>query len=322
MRITLAVLVTLCLAATAPAGDTYIPDSTPSGTCNVIPFSPTWPNANGEWRYQAVMPASLMGGKPLLVSGFSLAPCGTGNFTTTTFEIRMNNLPPNTHGSNMDTNIGLAPSVVKIAAPFAWNITTTGTWQAIKLDCPHVYDGNSDLVIEVRYSGGMAPGFIGMARAGVAQRYYVFGAGAYSNPTASGSGSAAFKVRLTQADITPSSATPSIGTTVNLALDSFPNAGQLYVCASSFSQASIPIGCWTLPLALDDLFKVTTQNLLPSIFQNYQGTLDANGQATASVNIPNFGGLVGIAINTAFVTFDPTTSTQAISRAGTFKIAP
>jgi len=38
------------------------------------------------------------------------------------------------------------------------------------------------------------------------------------------------------------------------------------------------------------------------IFQNYAGLLDAQGQATAQLNIPNIPGLKGVRIYTAFVT--------------------
>lgn len=306
--------------ANAPAGDTYVPDSTPSGICNVIPFSPTFSNANGEWRYQAVLPAASLGSQPLTITGLSLAPCASDTFTATTFEVRMSNLAPNQHSTNMDANMGAAPTVVRAAGPFSWTVQNNMTWQSIPLDCPHAHDGASDLVVEVRFTGATSTGNIGMSRAGVAQRYYASGTGAYSRATASGSGLAAFKVRLSHADVTPSTTMPSVGSLVTLALDSYPDAGQIFVAASSFAQAPIRIGCWSLNLLPDELFKLTVNNALPSVFVNYQGVLDANGQATATVAIPQAPSLAGLPVHTAFATFD--TGLRSISSTGSFLIVP
>ncbi len=320
MRIATLIALMAAFCAKAPAGDTYVPDPAPSGICNVIPFSPTFLSANGEWRYQAVLPAATLGSQPLTITGLSLAPCASDTFTATLFEVRMNNLTPNQHTTNMDANIGPAPTVVRNAGPFTWAVQNNSTWQAIKLDCPHVFDGASDLVIEVRFSGAMSSANIGMQRAGAAQRYYAAGIGAYSASMATGSGMAAFKVRLTHADVTPNNTMPSVGSLVNLAFDSYPDAGQIFIAASSFAQAPIRIGCWSMNLLPDGLFKLTVNNSLPSVFVNYQGFLDANGQATASVVIPQVPSLAGLPVHTAFATFD--TGLRSISSTGSFLIVP
>ncbi|MBN2492913.1 MAG: hypothetical protein JXQ29_18835 [Planctomycetes bacterium] len=321
-RILLALGLVALIVGAAAAGDIYVPDSTPSGTCNNFPFNPNWSGANGEWRYQAVFTAAQLGNTPLLITGLSLAPCSTGVFTATTFEIRMNNLTPSTHSTALDTNIGASPTVVRGAAAFTWN-TTNATWSPLAFTCPHQYDGKSDLVVEVRYIGGaMSGGFGGtVARAGAAPRYFVYGTGAYTGTTGTSGGLTGFKVRLTCADVTPSTLGPSIGTTVKLALDSYPDAGVSYVCASSLGAGPFMVGCWPVKLSVDGIFLITANNMLPALFQNYQGVLDASGQATAAVNIPNIPVLVGIGVYTAFAGVAPGGLT-VVSDNGLFRINP
>jgi hypothetical protein len=321
-RLLLVLGLIVLLAGSAVAGDTYVASSAPTGGCNHFPFNPTWSGSNGEWRYQGVFTATQLGNAPLLITGLSFAPCSTGGFTAKQLEIRMNNLPPLMHSTAFDTNIGASPTVVRIGAPITWNVTAS-TWCAIPLDCPHLYDGKSDLVVEVRYMGGGLTGsFTGpVVRDSVAPRYYAYGTGAYTTTTATGTGTAAFRVRLTHADVTPSTLSPSIGTTVNLALDSYPDAGGNYVTASSFGTGPFMVGCWPVKLDVDSLFFITVNNLVPTVFQNYQGVLDATGQATAAVAIPNVNALVGIILSNAFAVVGPGGLT-VVSDNGVFRINP
>jgi len=61
-----------------------------------------------------------------------------------------------------------------------------------------------------------------------------------------------------------------------------------------------------------------------SIFSGYQGVIGANGQANASINIPNFPVLVGNTIHTAFVTVDQKApqGIKSISNTHSFTIVP
>ena len=65
-------------------------------------------------------------------------------------------------------------------------------------------------------------------------------------------------------------------------------------------------------------------NVWPSIFSNYAGTLDAQGQASAAINVPGLPTLVGFTIHTAFVTRNASAPTgiQSISNTHSFTIAP
>jgi hypothetical protein len=80
-----------------------------------------------------------------------------------------------------------------------------------------------------------------------------------------------------------------------------------YVCASSLSAwLGIPMpGKRVLPLDFDNLVVITVQNLLPQVFVNYTGVLDASGRATLFVYVPPDPLLAGITIYTAGITLDP-----------------
>jgi hypothetical protein len=228
----------------------------------------------------------------------------------------MNNLAASTHSTSLDKNVGSASTVVREAKALTWKVTTD-TWCAIPFDRPHMYDGKSDLVVEVRYIGGSGGGSV--KRDGVAPRYYKYGAGAYSAPTGSYGSLAAFRVRLTHADLTPAPPNPSINTTVKLSFDSFPDAGEAYAVASAFFPAAYVVENWPLGLEFDPLFFLTVHNLIPSICRDYRGTLDAAGRGTAEVDIPNLTVLIGIPVYSAFAATDKTGLT-VISDTGLFKI--
>jgi len=61
---------------------------------------------------------------------------------------------------------------------------------------------------------------------------------------------------------------------------------------------------------------------LPGVFQNYAGTLDAQGQATAKMVLPGDGALVGIRLHSAFVVLNSGApfNVQSISDTFTFTI--
>jgi len=100
-------------------------------------------------------------------------------------------------------------------------------------------------------------------------------------------------------------ALPSIGTPVPLVLNAPGDGNKAYVMAASLGATGIPIGGRTIPLSLDPLFLLTVQNLVPSVFQRYQGVLNAAGSATATLAVPAIAGLRGITLHHAFVVIDP-----------------
>ena len=97
-------------------------------------------------------------------------------------------------------------------------------------------------------------------------------------------------------------ATP--GATITLTMEDQSRPGAVYLVRCAFSRSpGIPIGGKTVPITPDALFWLS--GLAPTIFQNFQGTLNGQGLATAAVAIPNAPALVGIAFYSTFVTANP-----------------
>jgi hypothetical protein len=103
------------------------------------------------------------------------------------------------------------------------------------------------------------------------------------------------------ANITPAG-TGVVGTTVTLGLTSTADPGRAYQVGTSLGKGPIPIDTRTLALSPDLLLALSISNALPTVFQNYAGTLDKSGQATAKLVIPNVAVLKGIGLYTSFVT--------------------
>ncbi len=112
------------------------------------------------------------------------------------------------------------------------------------------------------------------------------------------------------------------GSTLILSLSAPSDAGLPYVVGSSLGGGPIPIDTRLLNLSLDALLDASVNGYLPMIFQNYAGILDANGKATAKINIPNLPGIKGIRIYSAFLTLKPgaPSNIQSISNSFIFTI--
>ena len=112
------------------------------------------------------------------------------------------------------------------------------------------------------------------------------------------------------------------GTAITLTLSAPSDAGLPYVVGSSLGGGPIPIDTRWLNLSLDALLDASVNGYLPMVFQNYAGNLDANGRATAKINIPNLPGLKGVRIHSAFLTLKPgaPSNIQSISNSFIFTI--
>ena len=83
---------------------------------------------------------------------------------------------------------------------------------------------------------------------------------------------------------------PGTAVTVRFSSRKATDAGQAYQLAAAFSYTGglrIPNGEF-LDLALDNLFFLTASNVAPTIFQNFVGVLDRNGDATATIQLPKY----------------------------------
>jgi len=97
---------------------------------------------------------------------------------------------------------------------------------------------------------------------------------------------------------------PQTGATVSYHMNAPGHGGETYLMACSFFRTpGLPIpGAGIVPLTPDGLFYASIS--VPSIFQNFVGTLDANGKGTGKVAIPAIPGLSGIPFHTSFVSVD------------------
>jgi len=118
------------------------------------------------------------------------------------------------------------------------------------------------------------------------------------------------------------SGSPKPGGTVDLTLASSISANLVYQLGSSLGTGPIPIGTRSLGLSPDGLLVVTVSGALPGIFSGYAGTMDAQGNAKAKINIPSIPALVGVRIHTAFLTLSGSApnGVQAISNTASFSI--
>ena len=95
------------------------------------------------------------------------------------------------------------------------------------------------------------------------------------------------------------------GTTVTLTLTATDDVGLAYLVGSSLGPGPFPLGNRQVGLSPDDLLVVSVNGYWPGVFSGYQGLIGTNGQAKASINIPNIPALIGLRIYSAFMTLSP-----------------
>jgi len=119
------------------------------------------------------------------------------------------------------------------------------------------------------------------------------------------------------------SGSPAPGGQVNLSLSSAGDAGLAYQIGSSFGFGPIQIDTRPLHLSPDSLFIVTVNNYWPRVFSGYRGVIDSKGQAQAAIHIPNIPALIGVRLQSAFVTLASSAPSgiKSISNTFTFSIA-
>ncbi len=305
MKILMSMTILAVLPFTAASGDIFVPNPPTSFGCNNYPFNPY---SHGEWRYQLVIPAAMMGGNPARITMVSFRPCNSVTFKAMKFEMTMSHttmsiMPSPTYAVNLPN-----PLVVLPAGPITW-VRTKDTWSTLTLANPFQYNGVDCLTIEVRYQGGSLQGNTSstdhqtITPSLAYYRVYGQGPGAYSSPTAqSFDPLGPLLVRLTYPDATiTGSGSPRPGATVILALSSPADAGLSYQAGTSLGTGPVPIGKRRLHLSLDDLLLITIQGHLPMIFKGYTGFLDSSGKGSAGIAIPGNSALVGVRLHSAFL---------------------
>lgn len=318
-RISLFVLILLCISLPV-ISQNYVYHDNPSpsgGSANTFPFGNAFGN---NWRYQFSVPASSLPGKPVRFVGMAFAPTATGTFSVKDFQLRMGHSSSAALSSVFATNIGPSPTTLidVQGGNYTFN-ATANQWTPLGVQNGFDYNGTSVLVIEVRYRGhGSTNQGSTSIRAftSSSNSNRVWANGSYPTPPVPDPYSApvgynpyttgGIRVRLAYVEtvITLSGSTGP-GGTVDLDLLSPRDAGRPYQAASSLGTGPIPIDTRLLNLSVDDLLVITVNGLLPSIFVNYTGILDASGKAKAQIKIPNVPVLKGLRIHSAFITLNP-----------------
>lgn len=305
-RLTLVTLIAILvvLAGSAAADEIYVPSQSPPGPHqNNYPFNPKY----GDWRYQLVIPTAMLAAQPFTISEIAFNPGSTGGLLCSLFEVRMSHStsqPSAVFATNLPN-----PTTLLSSANYTWT-TTANTWCPIGLTGLFHYNGTDWLTIEIRYQGGSPTGAFGGTVLGVnspagCYRVGKSGAGAYTATSGTLYGQSGLAVRLTvsRATITPSG-TGQIGTTLTFNLAAASEAGKPYQVGTSLGAGPTKIGKHSLPLAVDELLKLSTSNLVPALFRTYSGVLDVSGVGAASLAIPNNPALKGVRTYTAFLTID------------------
>jgi len=325
-RVFLVVLATAAISLPLSAQQ-YIgwPDTNPASSAsnNTFPmgFSP-------EWRYQYMLPAACFPSSPFTITDMAFAQHGSfssshpGNYTN--FEVRMALTTATALTSNFATNLGPTPITVMNRPAFHW-AWAPDKWVDFGLDSKFSYDGSSNLVIEIRYTGGSSASLPKRAENPPGgYRAYTRGTGAYTATTATSVLTSSLpKTRFTIETISiTASGKPSPGGMVTLHLSSAGDAGLTYQIGSSLGTGPILIDSRKLGLSADAILVVSVGGYLPSVFKDYAGVLDAAGKGTGTINIPNIPVLVGLKIHSAFVTLDTSAPSgiKSISPTETFSI--
>jgi hypothetical protein len=315
MRIAIGLALALCLAlaGTASADDIFLPDNQPTGASNVIPFGGAWPsssNPNGEFTYQWWIPGSILGGKPFRLTGLATLPVYTGVHTATKAEITIGHNTLATYSTIFVQNLP-QPTTLYPEGPWTWN-ATANTWSPFPLPPTAAFDynGTDNLTIQIRLYGSTCTvqgsttlGCYNLNSPNSATRVYNYNTGMYTYPSGRASTSYSGKLQLTVSYVSiTGSGSPRPGGTVDLALFAPGDAGLPYQVGTSLGTGPIPIGSRTLNLSLDAILDASVNGYLPTVFQNYAGLLDAQGQGKASVVLPPIPALVGVRLHSAFLT--------------------
>jgi hypothetical protein len=309
-------LATVALLAASSPAQVFVPNSNPAvGACNGYPWS-----IHSEWRFQMHIPAAALGAQPFRITEMGFAPCGSTSFSSPQCEIRMAHLTTSTLSRTFDANLAKDRTVV-FSGPLSWTLTAS-QWSDVGLTAPFDYNGGEDLVVEIRYTSRQG-GTSCHTDAATIHRLYTFGTGAYN--TASGVSQIdkhAPNLRFTVITVSlTGSGSPRPGGAIDLGLLSVADPGRPYQVGTALGEGPIPLGSRQIGLSADDLLMVSTLGLLPTVFVNYAGVLDAGGQAKARIDILNDRALIGIRLHSAFVTLDPSAPFGIRSISNTFSFS-
>ncbi|MBK8980290.1 MAG: hypothetical protein IPM29_30680 [Planctomycetes bacterium] len=296
----------LAVAQPAAQGSAFpVPDNLPGvGICNAIPFGST--NGSSSWlnqRHQWVVTVADMNAQPCLITGLSFAPCSTGIHMSTSIRLTLALVQPGFDlltNTNFDANLQGATfsQVVLDRQDYRWR-KTANTWSPIGIDSSFVYDGVSDLLVDVIVEGNSSSDGNNAMHRDVRPRLYA--TGWTGSPPATGSASsAAIKIRIESgcaelsgfgtgcAGLVHSlSGSSALGATV-----SFDVSG-----GAPFMPAALNLGSLNttpFPIDLTALGFTGCEISCSADLGSLGGVTDPNGTRSLALPIPNVATLVGI----------------------------
>jgi len=302
MRSVLTVGLIVLLTGSALADEVYVPDPQSGvGNNNGIPFRPAI--MGGSCRYQALYFALNLGARPFALKDIAFGTTWTGDFKATQLQVRVSQYKASTLVATLDQNI---PNPVPVfSGPITWK-HTAAAWSPMGLTGSFVWNGTDNIVVDIRYQNGSVTGGANMGACrvvrGAIPRNWAMSN--YNATTRSGTDTTGgLKTRFTVdfTTITPGGK-PAPGGTVTYHLVAHGDGGLPYQVGTSLGTGPIPIDTRQLHLSPDALLIASVGGMLPTIFANHSGVLDKNGQGQARLNLPPIPALVGIRLNTAFVT--------------------
>lgn len=282
-----------------------VPNGTPTGqgNCNVIPWgdagSATWSNQ----RYQTIVPASDLG-TPGFITGLEFDPCNTGTHNSATLKITIGMVPNNFTfaggNTNFDVNLANAvgTTVVLDQTDYSFEMNAS-TWSNVGFTQSFLYDGTSDVLIDILTTGNVNTGSGSMHRNGVRERLYAINW--TGTPPATGStGLAALSMRVLMGCAELSTFGQGCAG-LQLSFSGSPALGSVLTTDMAGGAATMPtalnVGAFAQnpPFPIDlSPFGLTGCSLFASSEVSASTISDATGAASISIPVPAASSLTGV----------------------------
>ncbi len=289
----------------------HFPSNTPTtGGGNSFPMN--FSSTTGRF-VQFLIPANsdLPTGTPLRITDVAFSPTATTQFMCSSdFQMRMSHL--NTTSTfttipniNYASDLGPCPTnLINRVSGITWG-GTANAWNDFGIDSSFGWDGQSTILLEIRYRGQSTAGG-SSCRSDVIPRVWsnTTTVDNFASTTGRSSASGALKTRLTYttSHVCLAPETAKLATVSPIRLTGFTPGGN-YILAASLGQTPFPLpatpSC-TIALDLDGVFQAS-QTVGAPLFTNYTGQVAANGTATPTFRPPNFPVLVGVKVYHAAV---------------------
>ncbi len=98
----------------------------------------------------------------------------------------------------------------------------------------------------------------------------------------------------------------AVGTSVGLTAIASGHEGRLVRFAAALGNDALQIDHRFVNLSRDPLLIATVAGALPTVFRDFVGVIDNQGEANATIALPSSSALVGVEAHAAFAVFDPT----------------